>query len=191
MKNISLSIQRGYRNLPGLVLCLLLLVSGGCTRNYDGGWNIPLVYKIDIQQGNVIDQSMIDKLRQGMDKNQVRFILGTPILTDTFHSDRWDYIYSFQKGSRKREQRHISVYFEDEKLAYLTGDIQTSLTRRSEEETLEAKSVVVPLSDKKEKGFFGRMIDKVNPWGDEPPADKDTEQTNVNTQGGDDPDSGL
>jgi len=60
------------------------------------GCSFPGVYKIDIQQGNVVTQDMIDQLRPGMTRRQVRFIMGNPLLTDTFHADRWDYLYSIQ-----------------------------------------------------------------------------------------------
>jgi len=58
----------------------------------------PGVYKIDIQQGNVVTQDMIDELRPGMSKAQVRYIMGNPLITDTFHARRWDYLYSLQTG---------------------------------------------------------------------------------------------
>lgn len=185
------SIQDRCGNVRAIFICLLLMIPCGCTRNYDGGWNVPLVHKIDIQQGNVIDQSMIDKLKQGMDKTQVRFIMGTPVLVDPFHNNRWDYIYSFQRGSRQREQRHISLYFEDEKLAYIKGDVQTSLIQHATDDLKEGESVVVPLAYKKEKGVFGRIIDKLNPWSDESPPDRESEQTDVNTQGDDSSDGEL
>jgi outer membrane protein assembly factor BamE len=172
-------------------ICLLFMILGGCTRNYDGGWNIPLVYKIDIQQGNVVDQSMINKLKQGMDKTRVRFIMGTPVLVDPFHSNRWEYIFSYQKGGKKREQRHISLYFEDEKLAYIKGDVETTLLQRPADELQEGKSVVVPSSYGKKKGFFGRMTDKVNPWSEEAPHDAEPESVNVEPQIEDEADSQI
>ena len=62
------------------------------------GCSFPGVYKIDIQQGNVVTQDMIDQLRPGMTRRQVRFIMGNPLLVDTFHANRWDYLYSLQPG---------------------------------------------------------------------------------------------
>ena len=103
-------------------LCLLC----ACSRSYDGGFNASLLHKIDIQQGNVVDQEMLDQLKAGMDKKQVKFIMGTPVLIDPFHNERWEYIYSFQEGGTVREQRHITLHFENDKLAFISGDIEIS-----------------------------------------------------------------
>ena len=145
-------------------LCLLC----ACSRSYDGGFNAPLLHKIDIQQGNVIDQEMLNQLKPGMDKKQVKFIMGTPILIDPFHNERWEYIYSFQEGGGVREQRHITLHFENDKLAYISGDIEISNIPRQEHKIItEENAIIVPISDKEEKGFFGRLFDKINPLDDE------------------------
>jgi outer membrane protein assembly factor BamE len=86
--------------------------------------DFPGVYKIDIPQGNVVTQEMIDQLRPGMTPNQVRYIMGTPLITDTFSPDRWDYLYSFKPGGEARVQERVSLYFEDGKLTRLTGDFR-------------------------------------------------------------------
>ena len=145
-------------------LCLLC----ACSRSYDGGFNAPLLYKIDIQQGNVVDQEMLDQLKPGMDKKQVKFIMGTPVLIDPFHNERWEYIYSFQEGGTVREQRHITLHFENDKLAYISGDVEISNIPRQENKIItEENAIIVPKSDKEEKGFFGRLFDKINPLDDE------------------------
>ena len=145
-------------------LCLLC----ACSRSYDGGFNAPLLHKIDIQQGNVVDQEMLDQLKPGMDKKQVKFIMGTAVLIDPFHNERWEYIYSFQEGGTVREQRHITLHFENDKLAYISGDIEISNIPRQEYKTItEENAIIVPISDKEEKGFFGRLFDKINPLDDE------------------------
>ena len=69
---------------------------------------------------------MLNKLEPGMDKKRVKFIMGTPVIVDPFHNERWEYIYSFQEGGKVREQRHITLHFEDNKLAYISGDIEVS-----------------------------------------------------------------
>ena len=145
-------------------LCLLC----ACSRSYDGGFNAPLLHKIDIQQGNVIDQEMLNQLKPGMDKKQVKFIMGTPVLIDPFHNERWEYIYSFQEGGTVREQRHITLHFENDKLAYISGDIEISNIPRQEYKIItEENAIIVPISDKEEKGFFGRLFNKINPLDDE------------------------
>lgn len=95
---------------------MLVLLLAGC------GWLAP--YRIDIQQGNFVSQEMVSKLRPGMSKEQVRFILGTPLVTDIFHADRWDYVYSFKRPGQAPERRRLAVFFEDDRLARLDGDVQ-------------------------------------------------------------------
>lgn len=123
----------------------LVILLSGCSTD-----KIPGVYRIDIQQGNEITQDMINQLQPGMTKNQVAYVLGTPLIIDTFQPDRWDYIYSFHPGNGEREQRRITIHFQNEQLSYLEGN--TRIVPRSElPETVKMDSnVVVPLSDKKE-----------------------------------------
>ncbi len=83
-------------------------------------------YRIEIQQGNYISQEMVAQLKPGMTKEQVRFILGTPMVTDIFHSDRWDYVYWRQPPSGAREQRKLTVLFEQGQLARVDGDVVPS-----------------------------------------------------------------
>ena len=147
-----------------IIFCLSLIFLAACSRSFDGGYNLPLLYKIDVQQGNVIEQDMINKLKPGMNKNQVKFIMGTPVLIDPFHNERWEYIFSFQEGGGVREQRHITLHFEDDKLTHVSGDIEVSNTPRIENEIVtEDEAILVPKSTKEEKGFFGRLWDKVTP----------------------------
>ena len=80
-------------------------------------------YRIDIQQGNYITQEMVSQLKPGMSKEQVRYLLGTPLLTDIFHAERWDYVYWFDRRGQPREHRRIAVFFQDGKLARLDGDV--------------------------------------------------------------------
>ena len=106
-----------------------LLILAGCS--------IPGVYKIDVQQGNVIEQEMIDKLRPGMTKRQVRYIMGTPLIIDTFEPDRWDYVYSYQPGGGKRVQEQISLLFADGKLANFIGHFRPSSAVPDEPDTAQ------------------------------------------------------
>ncbi|HBX56343.1 MAG TPA: outer membrane protein assembly factor BamE, partial [Pseudomonas sp.] len=87
----------------------------------------------DIQQGNVVTQDMIDQLRPGMTRSQVRFIMGNPLLTDTFHANRWDYLYSIQPGGGQRLQERVSVVFDgNDQLAGLAGDFMPGVSRDQE-----------------------------------------------------------
>ncbi|MFK3746465.1 outer membrane protein assembly factor BamE, partial [Pseudomonas psychrophila] len=94
------------------------------------GCSFPGVYKIDIQQGNVVTQDMINQLRPGMTRRQVRFIMGNALLTDTFHPDRWDYLYSLQPGGGERQQERVSVFFnQNDQLVSLSGDFKPGVSR--------------------------------------------------------------
>lgn len=148
-----------------VIFIALSILLSACSRSFDGGYNLPLLYKIDIQQGNVIEQEMLNKLKPGMDKSQVRFIMGTPMLIDPFHNNRWEYVYSFQKGGAVRKQRHITLHFEEEKLAYISGDVVASSLPVKENQIVTEETVVVP--EKEKKGFFQRMLDKINPLDDD------------------------
>ncbi len=82
-----------------------LLLLSGCS-----------AYKIDIQQGNTLDPEDINSLRVGMTRRQVVFLLGTPLIKDPFHPDRWDYVYSFQPGGKSMRTQHLTLFFENDKL---------------------------------------------------------------------------
>jgi outer membrane protein assembly factor BamE len=100
---------------------LVLLLITGCS-------SVPSVlYKIDIQQGNVITQEMVDKLKPGMTRSQVRFVLGTALIDDVFHKDRWDYVYRLVQHGNLVDEYKLTVFFEDDKLARTEGDFSDSL----------------------------------------------------------------
>ena len=80
-------------------------------------------HKIDIQQGNYIDQAMVAKLKPEMTRSQVRFILGTPLIADPFHLSRWDYVYLTGKANNVHTQHKITVVFDGDKLKHVEGDI--------------------------------------------------------------------
>lgn len=111
-----------------LIKTALLLTSalllGGCGNV--SSFRFPGVYRIDIPQGNIITQDMIDQLRPGLTKRQVNFILGTPLIRDTFDQDRWDYVYSYQPGGGERLQERLAVFFEDGALVRFEGDFTQS-----------------------------------------------------------------
>src|ERR1043166_4988545 len=81
-----------------------------------------LVYKIDINQGNYITQDLVERLKVGQTKQQVRSALGTPLIADVFHDNRCDYIYQFKRQGRVQEQRKFTVYFADDKVTRWEGD---------------------------------------------------------------------
>ena len=105
-----------------LVLICTVLVLSAC--GSVSSFSFPGVYRIDIPQGNIITQEMVDQLRPGLTKRQVNFIMGTPLIRDTFDQDRWDYVYSFQPGGGERAQERLTVYFANGELTHFTGDFQ-------------------------------------------------------------------
>jgi len=80
-------------------------------------------HRVDVRQGNFVTQEMVAQLKPGQTRDQVRFILGTPLVADQFHGDRWDYIYRFQPGRGELQQRRLAVFFESNKLARVEGDV--------------------------------------------------------------------
>lgn len=103
-------------------IALIALITGLSACSSLASMDFPGVYKIGIPQGNIITQEMVDQLRPGMTKRQVIFVMGTPLVRDPYHQDRWDYIYSYQPGGGVRGQEKISVVFIDDELASLSGD---------------------------------------------------------------------
>jgi outer membrane protein assembly factor BamE len=107
------------RFLPVLALPFLL---GACSSMPDLVTAIN-PFRIDVRQGNYVSQDMVAQLKPGQTKDQVRFILGTPLIVDAFHADRWDYVYRFQPGRGEVEQRRLVVYFQDNRLVRVAGDV--------------------------------------------------------------------
>lgn len=104
--------------MPRALPFALALLLGACTTP-----DFMAPYRIDIQQGNYVTQEMVSQLKPGMSKEQVRFILGTPLLTDIFHGERWDYVYWLDRRGHPRERRRLAVFFQDGKLARVDGDV--------------------------------------------------------------------
>jgi len=115
------------------------------------------VYKLDINQGNYITQDMVDKLKVGQTKPQVRLVLGTPLLTDVFHDNRWDYVYEYTRQGRKVEHRQFTAYFIDDKLARWEGDelpqSAAALNR------IAADRALAPAAGADDKGPWARFVD--------------------------------
>jgi outer membrane protein assembly factor BamE len=100
-----------------LFLIVVLIATSGCS-----SFRFPGVHRISIQQGNVISQQMIDKLRPGMTKSQVRFILGNPVVDDSLDRSRWDYVYTLQIAGGDVIQRSLTLHFRAERLSFFEGN---------------------------------------------------------------------
>ena len=148
-----------------LILLFALLAACGST--------IPTVkpFKMDIQQGNVVTSKMLLQLRPGMTKSQVKFIMGSPLLIDSFHTNRWDYFYQMRQAGKIIEQRRVILDFDKDLLTKVRGDVVPEGTAGAAtgEETKVAKTITVEPKPKQEEG----MLDKLKFWkSDEKPAAK-------------------
>lgn len=99
-------------------LACVALVLGACA--------MPRPYTLDIQQGVVIDQKMVSRLKAGMTRSQASLALGTPLLTDPLHADRWDYVYYTRVKGNVGEWRRLTLNFKDDRLASIVGDVRTA-----------------------------------------------------------------
>ena len=98
---------------PVLILCAVL--AAAC------------VHKIDVEQGNYVTQDLVEQLKPGMTRAQVKALLGTPLLTDMFHANRWDYPFDNSRNGKKVGSRKLTVFFQDDKVASWTGDANPPL----------------------------------------------------------------
>ena len=121
MTNSRCSIALRCASILSLSALLLL---PGC------GW--PRVHKVVVQQGNVITQAMIDKLKPGMTRAQVAFIMGDPVVHNTFGDNRWDYVYTLENPGVYQASINMSLFFEGDELAYFTGDLAPTASKPSE-----------------------------------------------------------
>ena len=138
-----------------ILFASFLLIS--CTNVLE---NFPGVYKIPIQQGNIINQTMIDQIRPQMTERQVLYILGSPMLIDTFSQKRWDYLYSNQPTGEDRQQKKVSILFDDNnQVVGIQGDFKPSsepVVKPSEETTVDVPKREVELTMwQKITGLFG------------------------------------
>lgn len=111
-------------SLPRQVLLLWLPLLAACSNVSEVKVTDYLTpYRMDVRQGNFVSQEMAAQLKPGITKDQVRYLLGTPLIADPFHADRWDYVYRFQAGKSEPQQRQLSVFFQDGKLVRVGGDV--------------------------------------------------------------------
>ena len=104
-------------NFKVITLLLSILLLSSCS--------IPRIFQVVISQGNLVDQEMLDKLEIGMTESQVKFVMGTPLISDTFYPNRWDYFTSVTQGENSYTNQKITLYFKDNKLVSWEGEIDT------------------------------------------------------------------
>ncbi|HYN55080.1 MAG TPA: outer membrane protein assembly factor BamE [Methylotenera sp.] len=144
---------------------ILALLCASC------GTALPTIkpYKLDVQQGNVVTSKMLLQLRPGMTKSQVRFIMGTPLIQDSFHDKRWDYVYQLRENGKITEQRRVILDFENELLKSVRGDVVPtgSDTLKVKEDTANTGTRVInPAAKPADKG----LMDKLKFWEKDDPA---------------------
>ena len=139
-----------------LVLFSLFLACGlaGC------GASAPTLkpFKMDIQQGNVVTSKMLLQLKPGMTKSQVRFIMGTPLIVDSFHKDRWDYFYQMRHAGKVIEQRRVILDFDKDVLARVRGDVVPQGTAGADTgDAAVSKTIVMPAKKPEEKSWTEKL----------------------------------
>lgn len=121
-------------------------------------------FKMDIQQGNVVTSKMMLQLKPGMTKSQVRFVMGTPLIQDGFHPDRWDYFYQMQKQGKIIEQRRVTMDFENDALVRIRGDVIPAGSGQSVAEP----QAVTPAKNKSKKAKKEKsLLDRLQFWKDD------------------------
>ena len=104
-----------------IIILAFIFITVGCST-----FSFPGVHRISVQQGNVITQMMIDKLKPGMTRSQVRYILGNPVLDDTLNQDRWDYIYTNRIPGGKTQREILILHFLEDKLRFFDTEKSAS-----------------------------------------------------------------
>ena len=155
--------------MPKLLKLLFVLLLASSVFLTGCGSTVPVVkpFKMDIQQGNVVTSKMLLQLKPGMTKSQVKFVMGTPLIVDSFHSNRWDYFYQMRQAGKIKEQRRVILDFENELLSRVRGDVVPEGTSGADSggaaSGAEAGAVTLPKSVEpkpKEEG----ILDKLKFW---------------------------
>ena len=147
--------MRNFSTFRYLVF-LLVFLCASC------GTALPTIkpYKLDVQQGNVVTSKMLLQLRPGMTKSQVRFIMGTPLIQDSFHGNRWDYVYQMREKGKVVEQRRVILDFEGDALKVVRGDV-TPQGAEANETSVSVNTgtrVIAPAGKPAEKSFFRKLL---------------------------------
>ncbi len=117
---------------------------------------LPFVHKMTVQQGNIVTEEMVDRLELGMTKSQARFLLGTPMLTDLFHTNRWDYTHTIRRGHDKMAMTRLTLLFEADRLAEVQGDLRPNPDRTAQRQPAD---LLVPVPDwQDDRGLFARIL---------------------------------
>jgi outer membrane protein assembly factor BamE len=171
-RNLIIDLGQDNFTMKKLLTTAFIFASAtlvGCSVNH-----IPGVYRINVQQGNVITPEMVAQLEPGMEKRTIRLILGTPLISDPFNPDRWDYLYSFQPGGGERSQRKLTLFFEQDQLTDITGDIRAASSGRKGARQTQ-KVVSVPEKESGD-GLLGFLVRPFEPSEGIQTKDDDTDE---------------
>lgn len=150
---------RTARALAAATAAAALILAGGCStwQTYVPDIRQFGIYKLDINQGNYLTQDMVERLKVGQTRVQVRQALGTPLLTSAFHDNRWDYVYQYTRQGKVVEKRQFTVFFVDDKLARWEGDeapVSTAQLNR-----LAADRTLAHEPSAEDKGVWERFVE--------------------------------
>ena len=135
-----------------IITCIASLWLGGCW--FPGS---RLVHKIDVQQGNVLTQDDINLLEPGMTRRQVQFIMGSPMVSDVVHQDRWDYIYRLKPGYGDVTEDRVSVFFDGNSLERIEGTMYPAPEGKNAPARPKQVTLVVPTQERVERGVFNKL----------------------------------
>jgi outer membrane protein assembly factor BamE len=147
-----------HEYIAGLLMQKLLIIIAliaslwltGCSRYH-------LVHKIDVQQGNVITQDEVNLLEPGMTRRQVQFVMGSPMIADVFHQDRWDYIYTMEPGYGEPSEERITLFFDNDLLTGTSGTIHPDAAGQGTPARPKQVTVVVPPEERVPPGILNRI----------------------------------
>ena len=134
-----------------IITCIASLGLGACSSS----WHV--VHKIDVQQGNVITQDEVNQLEPGMSRRQVQFIMGSPMIADVFHQDRWDYIYRLQPGYGEPTEEHVTLFFNDDSLERITGTLHPDAAGADAAARPRQVTLIVPPEERIPPGILSRF----------------------------------
>ena len=133
-----------------IMTCIASLSITACSKYH-------LIHKLDVQQGNVISQDEVNQLAPGMSRRQVQYIMGSPMIADVFHQDRWDYIYLFEPGYGETLEERVSLYFENDALSRVTGTLHPDKAGSDAATRPQQVTLVVPPEERVEPGIFNKL----------------------------------
>jgi len=153
------------KSLTCSFICTLVTLTGCSTTPTEAVYRgsvlerLPFVYRMTVQQGNLITEEMIDSVQIGMNQRQVRYLLGTPLLQDMFHQDRWDYTYTMRRGRNPMEVKPLTLWFKDDALVRIDGYLQPDPERAT---ARNPEEVVVSVPDWQDnRGLFTRAMNVI------------------------------